>query len=295
MYLSRHQTARGPRWALDGRYLPPRYHLSLLLELFANVIPIELGNIPTAEDAEDPLLAPLDPHHEVWASDTAYPRSLEVRGAESEAAGILYDRIQDSERPELFFKAPGWRTVGHGQPVRTRGDSRWSVPEPELVLVFNQHREIVGYAAGNDMTARDIQADNPLYLPQAKVYDDSCAIGPGIVISGPDSLYDLPIELYVLRGGETIFEDSTRTSQMSDRPEELVTYLGRELDFPGGGFLMTGTGIAPPDEITLNPEDKIRIVVGELILENQVAQLESGARLAGWSSPYAGQRYRILR
>jgi 2-dehydro-3-deoxy-D-arabinonate dehydratase len=158
MYLTRHQTLGGPRWALDGRYLPPRFHLSLLLEHFANIVPLELSSIPTAEIAEDPLLPPLDPLHEVWASEVTYPRSLETRKAVSEAADV-YDKAYSAERPELFLKAVGRRVVGHGQPVRTRSDGRWNVPEPELVLVLNQHLEIVGYTAGNDVSSRDIEGE----------------------------------------------------------------------------------------------------------------------------------------
>jgi 2-dehydro-3-deoxy-D-arabinonate dehydratase len=294
MYLTRHETLRGPRWALDGKYLPPRFSLNLLLEHFANVIPLELNSITTAEVAEDPLLPPLDPLHEVWASVVTYPKSLEARKAVSEA-GSVYDKLYGAERPGLFLKAVGRRVVGHGQPIRTRSDSRWSVPEPELVLVLNQHLEIVGYTAGNDMTSRDIEGENPLYLPQAKIYDDSCAIGPGILISDADNLRDLPIELIVQADGAVIFRDSTRTSQM-DRPlDELVTYLGRELDFPDGAFLMTGTGIAPADDLVLRLGDKVRITVGELTLENEVALPEPEARLSGWSSPYEGHRYRTIR
>ena len=294
MYLTRHETHGGPRWALDGRYLPPRFHLSLLLEHFANIVPLELSSIPTAEIAEAPLLPPLDPLHEVWASEVTYPRSLEVRKAVSEVADV-YDNAYSAERPELFLKAVGRRVVGYGQPVRTRRDSSWNVPEPELVLVLNQHLEIVGYTAGNDVSCRDIEGENPLFLPQAKIYDDSCAIGPGILISEPDSLRDLPIELSIERDGVAILNDSTRTSQMERQLEELVTYLGRELDFPDGTLLMTGAGIVPPEEASLRPGDRVRIVVGELTLENVVASPEPGARLSGWSFPYEGQRYRTIR
>jgi 2-dehydro-3-deoxy-D-arabinonate dehydratase len=294
MYLTRHQTLRGPRWALDGHYLPPRYHLSLLLEHFANIVPLELSSIPTAGVAEDPLLPPLDPLHEVWASEVTYLRSLETRKAVSEAADV-YDKAYSAERPELFLKAVGRRVVGHGQPVRTRSDSRWNVPEPELVLVLNQHLEIVGYTAGNDVSSRDIEGENPLFLPQAKVYDDSCAIGPGILIGESDSLRDLPVELFIERDGIVIFQDSTRTSQMDRQLENLVAYLGRELDFPDGTLLMTGTGIVPPEEFSLRPGDEVRIVVGELTLENRVALPEPGSRLSGWSSLYEGQQYRTIR
>ncbi|MGI8540421.1 MAG: fumarylacetoacetate hydrolase family protein [Rubrobacteraceae bacterium] len=266
----------------------------MLLELFANVVPIELENIPTAEIAEDPLLPPLDPWHEVWASKATYPERSEARKVE---AGVeqAYNKGYDAERPELFFKAVGWRAVGHDQLVRTRGDSSWSVPQPELVLVVNQHQEIVGYAAGNDMVSRDIEDENPVHLSQARIYDDSCSVGPGILIADPDSLRNLPVELLIERDGTVIFRDSTRTSLMTWRFEELVAYLGQELDFPDGTLLMTGTGIVPPDDLTLQPADKIKIIVGELTLVNEVALPGLGARISGWNSLLNGYRYRTVR
>lgn len=294
MYLTRHQTVKGPRWALDGRYLPSRFRLGLLLELFANVVPLDLERSPVTEVAEDPLLPPLDLQHEVWTSDGLYSETLEARRARS-ITGTAYDKVYEAERPMLFLKAVGWRTVGHGQPVRTRSDSQCSVPQPALVLVLNQHLEIVGYTAGNDVFSRDIENENPLYLPQAKMYDDSCAVGPGIVIGDADSLRDISIEILIERDGAVIFEASTRTSQMTRQPAELAVYLGRELDFPDGAFLMVGTGLVPPDDLVLRPSDKIRTTVGGLVLENEVASPESGSRLFGWSSPYNGHRYRTIR
>jgi 2-dehydro-3-deoxy-D-arabinonate dehydratase len=145
------------------------------------------------------------------------------------------------------------------------------VPEPELVLVVNSGMEVVGYTAGNDVSSRDIEGENPLYLPQAKVYDGSCSLGPGIVLSGPDSMRELRITMSIRRGGETIFEDEIETSQMKRSPEELAVYLGRELAFPGGAFLMTGTGIVPEDDFTLKPGDLVGISVGDLVLENEVS------------------------
>ena len=294
MYLTRHQTVQGPRWALDGCYLSRRFRLNMLLDVFANVLPVELENISTEEDAKDPLLPPLEPLHEVWASGVTYPKSLEARKAES-GVGDIYDKAYNAERPELFLKAIGWRAVGHGQPVRIRDDSSWSVPEPELVLVINQHLEIVGYTAGNDMSSRDIKSENLLYLSQAKTYDDSCAIGPGIQIADPTSLTDLPIELSVVRDGSTIFRDATHTSQMNRQLEGLVSFLGRELDFPDGTLLMTGTGIVPPDDLALRPGDTVKIVVGELTLENEIALPGPVARLSRWNSPYDKTRYRVAR
>jgi 2-dehydro-3-deoxy-D-arabinonate dehydratase len=269
MYLTHHQTARGARWALNGEYLPTQLNLGLLLELPTEVLRGLLEGIPTEGAAGDLLLPPLDPLHEVWASGVTYLKSREAREAES-GVGDVYARVYEAERPELFLKAVGWRAVGHGQSVRVRTDSRWNVPEPELVLVVNRHLEIVGYTAGNDVSSRDIEGENSLYLSQAKIYDESCALGPGILLSTSDSLRDLSIELLVRRDGELAFKGETCTSQMKRQLEELVIYMGRELTFPQGAFLMTGTGVVPPDDFTLRSGDKVEIVVGELTLENEV-------------------------
>src|SRR5918997_5756842 len=270
MYLSRHRSAAGPRWALGGRYLPEGFTLDRLLEIPASEVRAFLEDLSPEEAAEDPLLAPVEPSHEVWASGVTYLRSREARELESADANA-YERVYDAERPELFFKAQGWRVVGHGGSVRVRRDSRWNVPEPELVLVLNDGMEIVGFTAGNDVSSRDIEGENPLYLPQAKVYDGACSLGPGIVISDPDSMRDLRITMSIQRADAIVFEDEINTSQMKRSPEELAAYLGRELAFPSGAFLMTGTGIVPEDDFTLVPGDLVGISVGELVLENEVA------------------------
>src|SRR5918995_1131959 len=262
MYLSRHRSATGPRWALDGSYLPPDFTLERLLEAPAADVPGFLEAQSLEDDTEDPVLPPVERGHEVWASGVTYLRSREARELESTDADA-YEKVYDAERPELFFKALGWRVVGHGNMVRVRGDSRWNVPEPELVLVLNSGMEIVGYTAGNDVSSRDIEGENTLYLPQAKVYDGACSLGPGIVISDPDSMLDLRITMSIRRGDAILFEDDINTSQMKRSPEELAAYLGKELAFPGGAFLMTGTGIVPEDDFTLVP--------GDLVLENEVA------------------------
>ena len=269
MHLSRHLTARGARWALDGRYLPDAFTLDLLLELPAGDGADLLGRLPLAGAADDPLLAPVEPTQEVWASGVTYEMSREARKAESAKADV-YEKIYDAERPKLFFKAVGRRVAGHGGTVRVREDSRWNVPEPELVLVVNDRMEIVGYTAGDDVSSRDIEGENPLYLPQAKIYDGSCSLGPAIVLPVGD-LRDLPIRLRIARDGEPAFEGEISTSRMRRTPEELVGYLGRELSFPNGAFLMTGTGIVPGDDFSLTPGDTVEISVGELVLENDVA------------------------
>jgi 2-dehydro-3-deoxy-D-arabinonate dehydratase len=271
MYLSRHEAAGGPRWALDGRYLPRDFTLERLLGVTVTDVRGFLEGQPREGEAEDPLLPPVEPSHEVWASGVTYLRSREARELES-ADADAYERVYVAERPELFFKAPGWRVVGHGDRVRVREDSRWNVPEPELVLVLNAGMEIVGYTAGNDVSSRDIEGENPLYLPQAKVYDGSCSLGPGIVLSGPGSMRDLSITMSIKRGGEIVFEDEIDTSQMKRSLEELALYLGKELVFPGGAFLMTGTGIVPEDDFTLKPGDRVGISVGDLTLENEVTR-----------------------
>jgi len=270
MYLSRHQTAAGPRWALEGSYLPAAFTLERLLELPSAEVRGFLEEPGSKGPAEDPLLPPVEPEHEVWASGVTYLQSRKARELES-ADADAYERVYDAERPELFFKALGWRVMGHGDGVRIREDSHWNVPEPELVLVVNSGMEIVGYTAGNDVSSRDIEGENPLYLPQAKVYDGSCSLGPGIVLSGPDAMRDLHITMSIRRGDTTVFEDEIDTSQMKRSPEELAAYLGKELAFPGGTFLMTGTGIVPEDDFTLEPGDLVGISVGDLLLENEVA------------------------
>ena len=233
MYLSRHQSVEGPRWALEGRYLPAGFTLERLLEIPNADVRSILEDLGSEGLAEDPLLPPLEPAHEVWASGVTYLQSREARELESTDADA-YQKIYDAVRPELFFKALGWRVVGHEDRVRIREDSHWNVPEPELVLVVNSGMEIVGYTAGNDVSSRDIEGENTLYLPQAKVYDGACSLGPGIVLSDPDAMRDLRIIMSIRRAGDTVFEDETDTSQMKRSPEELAAYLGKELAFPAG-------------------------------------------------------------
>src|SRR5918997_1284995 len=269
MYLSRHRASGGARWALDELYLPPEFALDRLLEIPAADVPDFLESLSMEGAAEGPLLAPVEPAQEVWASGVTYQISREARMFESKEADI-YDKVYDAERPELLFKAVGWRVVGHEEPVRVRKDSQWNVPEPELVLVVNSRMEIVGYTAGNDVSSRDIEGENSLYLPQAKIYDGCCSLGPGILLGGPDTMRDLPISMRILRDGKPEFEGEIRTSEMKRPFEELAEYLGKELSFPAGAFLMTGTSLVPPEDFDLSPGDLVEISVGELILENEV-------------------------
>lgn len=215
------------------------------------------------------LLPPID-FQEVWAAGVTYFRSRSARMEESKASGSgnFYDRVYTAERPELFFKATPGRVVGHGQKVAIRKDARWSVPEPELTLVVNRRGKIIGYTIGNDMSSRDIEGENPLYLPQAKVYDRSCALGPGILVRSTALPASTKIRLEISRGGEDIFSGETDLTQMKRDPQQLVEYLYRENTFANGAFLLTGTGVVPPDSFTLSQGDEIRIsidAIGTLI------------------------------
>ena len=268
MLLTKHKTMEGSRWALDGRFLSPTVNLSTLLEMSrANMLEalVKFSNPGSASGEEE---APLDPYQEVWAAGVTYLRSRDARKAESTVAD-MYQKVYESERPELFAKSLGWRVSGNHAPIRIRKDSHWNVPEPELVLVINAYKEIVGYCAGNDVSSRDIEGENPLYLPQAKIYNGSCALGHGILICEPDAIQDIPIRLEIRRAGTTIFAGGANTSSMKRTLPELVDFLTRELDFPQGVLLMTGTCLVP-DDFSLQPDDFVCVQVGELMLENQV-------------------------
>jgi 2-dehydro-3-deoxy-D-arabinonate dehydratase len=230
-----------------------------------------LDSIATHEPAAGPLLPPIEGDQEVWASGVTYKRSREARTQES-AVKDVYEKVYVAERPELFFKANGHRVVGPGMQIRIRKDSKWNVPEPELTLVLNRSMEVIGYVAGNDVSSRDIEGENPLYLPQAKVYDGSCALGPAIYIATDSALGDVPIRLSITRAGKSVFDGQTRSSEMKRSLTDLAAYLGRELSFPQGVFLMTGTGIVPPDGFSMQPGDVVRIEVFEAVLENEVAK-----------------------
>jgi 2-dehydro-3-deoxy-D-arabinonate dehydratase len=269
MYLTHHSTPQGPRWARDGHFLSSNLQLSSLLSLPQEIMLDMMHRLPVDEEAQSNLLAPIEPVQEVWASGVTYLRSREARKVESDT-GDVYEKVYSAVRPELFFKASGWRVQGHRQLLHIREDSRWNVPEPELVLVLNSRMEIVGYCAGNDMSSRSIEGENPLYLPQAKVYDGSCALGPGIVLMPVEQMRTLPITLRIERGGALVFQEEGNVTQMKRSLEELAAYLGRELSFPHGAFLMTGTGIVPPEHFTLAVGDVVHIQVGTQHLSNEV-------------------------
>lgn len=268
MLLTKHKTTNGSRWAVDGQFLLQGLSLSALLEMRRQDMFEALTKLSTTEPGRGEEEAPIDPQQEVWAAGVTYLRSRDARKAESTVAD-MYQKVYEADRPELFTKSLGWRVVGNGAPIRIRRDSHWNVPEPELVLVINRHNEIVGYCAGNDVSSRDIEGENPLYLPQAKIYNGSCALGHGILICEPEAIQNIPIRLEIRRANETIFAGDANTSTMKRTLPDLVAFLTRELDFPQGVFLMTGTCLVP-DNFTLQPNDTVLIQVGELKIENTV-------------------------
>jgi 2-dehydro-3-deoxy-D-arabinonate dehydratase len=230
------------------------------------------GTVPIpATDAT--FLPPVD-RQEIWAAGVTYKRSKDERERESAGAAQFYDRVYTAPRPELFFKCAPGRAVGTGTPVRIRRDARWNVPEPELALIVSPTLQIVGFTIGNDMSSRDIEGENPLYLPQAKVYDRSCALGPVVTLAAampaPDQTV---IELSIRRAGAVVFNGATRVSQMARSFEDLVAWLGRENEFPDGLVLLTGTGVVPPDDFTLAVGDVVSIgITGIGTLTNSVEQ-----------------------
>lgn len=232
-----------------------------------------LNGRPIDPPKPDEILAPVGTQ-EVWAAGVTYYRSRNARMDESKDAGggTFYDRVYVAERPELFFKASGRRVIGPGGQVRIRKDATWSVPEPELTLVISSTGVITGYTIGNDMSSRDIEGENPLYLPQAKVYDGSCALGPTLLLTPEPLPRTTGIQLEVLRGGATAFSGNTTLAELKREPQLLAEYLFRENSFPQGAFLMTGTGIVPGDDFTLAAGDVVRVSIDGIgTLENTVA------------------------
>lgn len=234
------------------------------------------GRLEAAEPAPGPprpdeLLAPIG-SQEVWAAGVTYYRSRSARMEESAAEGDFYDRVYSAPRPELFFKAAPHRVAAPGRPVRIRSDSSWNVPEPELALCITPAGRIFGFTIGNDMSSRDIEGENPLYLPQAKVYDGCCGLGPGVLLADGPLDPATEIRLEIDRDGAAAFSGQTRLDQLKRRPEELVEYLYRDNSFPAGAILLTGTGIIPPSTFTLEAGDRIRITIEPIgVLENVVA------------------------
>ena len=223
--------------------------------------------LPTVALNEIQLLSPVE-HQEIWAAGVTYQRSKKARMEESDFSANAYDRVYDADRPELFFKSMPGKVVHPNKAVGIREDAKWNVPEPELALVINSRESIVGYTIGNDMSSRDIEGENLLYLPQAKVYDRSCAVGPWIVlgVTEPEAR-SWTIQLTIVRNDKPVFEGQTSVDQIKRSFRELADYLGRSQTFPGGVILLTGTGVVPGDDFTLQADDVVRINIsgiGEL-------------------------------
>jgi len=270
-------TADGPRWLVRSGGVD-----RLIEGGLADLLALPLADARARIEAATPfdgtyeIAAPVD-QQEVWAAGVTYERSRDERMAESTEASI-YDRVYVAERPELFFKAPAGRVVAPGGPVGIRVDSTWDVPEPELGLVFSASGELFGYVAGNDMSSRSIEGDNPLYLPQAKVYEAACALGPGIVpVWAVDGPFDIRLEIE--RGGAVAFEGTTSTSTITRSIEDLGAWLFAAMPFPAGAVLLTGTGIVPPESFTLAEGDVVRVTVaGVGVLENPVRTIGTDLR-----------------
>lgn len=269
MLLTKHHAEDGERWAVDGSLLSPVFDFRQLCGMTSQEASSHLVSLRTDEPAEGGLLPPVESDQEIWACGVTYSRSRDAREAETDVKNV-YDRVYEAERPELFFKAIGWRVQGPGSAIRIRGDSHWNVPEPELTVLVNRYGEILGYCAGNDVSSRSIEGENPLYLPQAKMYDGSCAIGPGICMVDADHMRTLDVRLVIERDREIVFAGETNTSQMKRSLEELASYLTREMTFPFGAFLLTGTGIIPDEAFSLTAGDQVIITLGALTLENRV-------------------------
>ncbi len=279
MALWRVRTGAGERLARGPAEAGPR-------ELLPAGLTVDglLGGPPGALDAAlaGPGDGPLPPGtgslvpvggQEVWAAGVTFWRSREARMEEAEAAAPdVYDRVYEAERPELFFKAAPGRSRGPGEPVGIRADSGWDVPEPELAVVADRRGEVVAYTIGNDLSSRSIEGENPLYLPQAKVYLGSCALGPALVPVGEAPAFEeLELHLAVLRDGDEAFAGTVALGDMRRRPAELVDWLFRAQEFPVGAVLLTGTAIVPPSGFTLRPGDLVTITVPGLgVLSNPV-------------------------
>jgi 2-dehydro-3-deoxy-D-arabinonate dehydratase len=229
------------------------------------------GNLPRLALSEVTLCAPVE-RQEVWAAGVTYLRSKTARMEESDFSATAYDKVYSAERPELFFKSLAEKVAGPGEPVGIRCDASWSVPEPELALVLNSQGKIVGHTIGNDMSSRDIEGENLLYLPQAKIYDRSCALGPWIALGAPESAArEWKIKITIRRDGQSVFAGETSVAQIKRRFDEPAAFLFRSQLFPHGAVLLTGTGIVPPDAFTLREHDSIEIeITGIGLLQNRV-------------------------
>jgi 2-dehydro-3-deoxy-D-arabinonate dehydratase len=266
--LARGSVEEGP-----AELLEPHMSLGALLARGSDALAtaVSAGPVTGTLPPGSRILAPVD-EQEVWAAGVTYERSRDARMEES-AEPSVYDRVYDAERPELFFKAPGWRVRASGESVAIRSDSAWDVPEPELGLVLAADLSIAGYTIGNDVSSRTIEGENPLYLPQAKVYDHSCSLGPAIVPAFA-ATRPFAVRLEIDRDGALAFSGVTSTSRLRRSFEELAAWLGRALAFPHGAVLLTGTGVVPDPPFTLEPGDVVRISIEPLgTLENRVVRV----------------------
>ncbi len=255
---------------VEGQFVTPLPATSEYRSLFdilqsadpAAVVRKLMAGAPSRQSIDSvALLAPID-RQEVWAAGVTYRRSQVARMEESQGAASFYDLVYVAERPELFFKATPHRVADPGQPVRIRQDARWNVPEPELALVLNSRLELAAFCVGNDMSSRDIEGENPLYLPQAKLYDRSCALGPWVTLAAAmPPVTEIEIGLLVERNGDKAFEGATSVGQMARTFDDLIGWLGRDNSFPEGVVLLTGTGIVPDDSFTLAPGDTVSISI----------------------------------
>lgn len=261
----RYRIARAPDGSVfvlkDDRYLRLWTQWD---DLFTVEDPFNLlqQSLASAQDvAASTFGAPISPSQEVWAFGVTYKSSEMARRAESQGGGDFYAAVYTAERPEAFFKATSRRVAGHGMPIRIRRDSRWNVPEPELALAVNAHGRIIGYTVGNDMSSRSIEGENPLYLPQAKVWKYSCALGPELVLTNEPLGGETRITLDISRAGAGVFNGSTTVGAMKRTPAELVPWLFAEDEHPHGVLALTGTGVVPPDEFTLQVGDIVSITI----------------------------------
>jgi len=285
------QIAAGAIYDLSASGLPPLATLAALLQASATTAieallqEASLSASPTYAytDLDRPpapdtphLLPPVD-RQEVWAAGVTYAWSREARVREAQSKEV-YVQVYEAERPELFFKSMGEKVVGPNDWIGLRGDSHWNVPEPELALVLNPRLQIVGYTVGNDVSSRDIEGENPLYLPQAKIYRHACALGPAIALA--DRSIDgqnLTVRMTIRRDSAPVFQGETSTAKMHRSLTELVGYVARYNDFPHGAVLLTGTGIVPDDDFTLQDGDEVAIEIEPIgILCNIVRQMQQG-------------------
>lgn len=258
-----------------ARGLSTAEYLERRVERGRGVKRIRYSEVAEEGDGGYRLLMPIVPA-EVWGAGVTYLRSRDAREYETRVKGI-YDRVYEAERPEIFFKATPTRCVGPGEVAYIRSDSRWSVPEPELALILGPRHEIVGYTIGNDISARDIEGENPLYLPQAKIYRGCCALGPAIALPGAvGDPRNLTVEMRIYRDGVQVYRGSTTTSKLKRGFDELISFLTRDNVIPAGTVFLTGTGIVPPDDFALRGGDVVEIEIEKIgVLRNRVEQLSS--------------------